>query len=291
MIRYLLVLAIVLFAECSAYATIPITQPSSHTKASSTLWNFNTQQELEALVKRNYDNPRASYYLINNAYQKGYATHIALMYIDNARSKRIVEPNSWASAAYAVAIGGGDYAFTLHKPDRDEFMKVQEYSGFLNNELDDAVKKAPKSPEVALMAAASTYAAIAGASDAQGRSDLVRWRKVFAWLETARKLDPKWADAQYWYGVALEQYWGDTGSKDNSLLVRAKSALLTAQTLDPNMRGSCAWKLWIVAQDRNQLQEELAYMDVWFKWQPYWAKRPFFRQLRADLVNRIAQTR
>lgn len=291
MTRYLIVLAFALFIRISAYATVPITKSSSQTKASSTLWNFDNQQELEELVKRNYDDPRASYYLINNAYQKGYATHIALLYIDNARSKRVVEPNSWASAAYAVAIGGGRYAFTLHKPDRDEFMKVQGYSGFLNNELEDAVKKAPKSPEVALMAAASTYAAIAGLSDGQGRRDLVRWRQVFAWLQLARELDPQWADAQYWYGVASQQYYGDTDKTDTFLLIRAKSALLTAQKLDPNMRGSCVWILWLVARDRNQLQEQLAYMDVWFKWQPRWSKKPYFRQLRAELVSRIAQAR
>ena len=289
MIRYFITLVAVLLSGHLAHAIIPITTPSARTGVDVSLWNFQTQQEMEVLIKRNYDDPRASYYLINNAYQKGYVTHAALLYIANARSKGDIEPNSWASAAYAAALGGGDFAYTLHTPDRDEFIKVQGYTGFLNGELDEVVKRAPKSPAVFLMAAVSTYSTIAGTSDSQGRSDLARWRQLFSWLKTARQLDPKWADSQYWHGVALDQYWEDSGKNDNSLLPRAKSALLKAQSLDPNITGSCAWILWLVARDRNLVKEQLTYMDVWFKLQPRWAKKPFFSELRADLIRKVAQ--
>ena len=289
MIKHLIVLLLVLLMGRLTYASMPITKWSSSVKVSPSLWNFRDEAELEGLVKLNYNNPRASYYLINQAYQKGYATHIALMYIANARSKGTVEPNSWVSAAYAASIGSGRYAATLHTPDRKELMKVTEYTGFLNSQLDEVIKQAPKSSAVRLMAAICILESARGVRDAQNHLATGRWSKALLWFQTARELDPKWADAHFWSAQAMESYWQDTDRKDGSLLTRAKIALLKAEKLDRNMRGSCAWVLWVVARDRNQLQEQLRYMDIWFKWQPRWAKKPYFRQLRADLINKIAK--
>jgi hypothetical protein len=288
--RKTILFGVLLSLTGTAMATIPVTSPSSRVKADPSLWDFNTQGEMDNLIRRNYENPRASYYLVNNAYQKGFATHAALMYLRNAKSKRFFTSKRWVSAAYSAAIGGGDYAYSLHTPDRKEYLEVMQYGGFLYSQLGLAVKETPNSPEVLMMSAATLETTISGRTNSKGELwDNPEWRNVFSWLKRAQKLDPTWADAQYWYGASLEDYWADTGRKNTSLLLRAKTALLSAQRLDPNMAGSCAWRLWLVARDMKRPEEQLRYMRVWFARQPRYANQPFFRDTYAALVRKVGQ--
>ena len=274
----------------TAKATIPVTSPSSRVKVAPSLWDFNTQEELDALIRRNYENPRASYYLLNNAYRKGFATHAALLYLRNAKSKKVFTAKRWVGAAYAATLGSGVYGYGSGTPNGRDFMEVTEYGGFLYSYLGLAVQEAPKSPDVLMMSAATLETTISGRTNSKGELwDNPQWRNVFSWLKRAQKLDPNWADAQYWYGVSLEDYWQDTGRKNTPLLLRAKAALLDAQRLDPNMAGSCAWRLWTVAQDMKRPEEQLRYMRVWFAWQPRYANQPFFRDTYAALVRQVGQ--
>jgi len=290
MIRQLFLVVMLLGFSRFATAAVPVTSPSSRVKADASLWEFRTQEEMDNLIQRNYQNPRASYYLLNNAYQKGFATHAAVTYLHIVRNKRNMEPNRWVSAAYAAMLGGGRYGYGSGTPNKNEFMEVTQYSGFLSSQLDFAVQLAPKSPEVLLMAAVCVYDSVEGTTDSRGYlRDRPEWHKLFSWMKQAQKLDPSWADAQYWYGLASSTYWEQIQSKNALLLPRAKKALLTAQRLDPNMAGSCAWIQWLVAEDLKRPSEQLHYMNIWFQWQPKYARDPTFQTIHARLVRQVSQ--
>lgn len=290
MIRIFTFLLALLATTGLAHAILPVTSPSARVKADVSLWNFRTQQELDALIRRHYNNPRASYYLINNAREKGFAPYAAWVYFQNAESKRAYKAQTWVSVAYAAQIGTGRWSFS--KMNQPTFRKVTENKFAIDVRFVHAMEeKTFKSPEVLLMAAATRYDQVRGTTWNGILGGDPEWKNVFLWLRQAQKLAPNWADAHYWNGVASYAYWKDTGRTRASLLPRAKSALLTAQRLDPGLKGSTSWVLWLVADGMKRPKEQLAYMNTWFKLQPRYAKQPFFRDAHTQLVKEVAELR
>lgn len=268
---FLLSLALALLCSPSAHAIFPQTKFSSRIKAPASAWQFRNEQEVRALVARYINNPRAIYYIVNTAVERR-LTHHATRAIGEHWQKSPQNPQLQMLSAYAYWAAATGYRTipSLSGPGAEfNQLKSQAFS-FTNS----APLERPNSPEVLVMASACSSTYLAENHNAFPKEIPKRFSVVLGQLRRAIRLDPKWADAHYWYGVALDDYhsalWNPKQPKNNAhLLSQAKNELLAAQRLDPNMKASCARRLASILEDQDRPREALAYLNTWLKLQPY----------------------
>lgn len=108
--------------------------------------------------------------------------------------------------------------------------------------------------------------------------------------EQTVKLAPKWADARYWYGFAIEgsQFLGQQPNRYQ--LTKAKSAYERAIELDRGLAASCHLALAIIAKRQGQKQQTLEQLDQFFVLRPdLAANNAGLRNWRERVASQLAQ--
>lgn len=283
----------------SQAANIAFTAYSPNLGVERGIWQISTASQIPRVVARNIDNPRACYYLINQAYRVGLEVETAVA-LKPFADKQPFDPEMQAIYAYACLVGTSRALTSGSGKVLDAVTKSNLFSeqsaSFSNLRL--TMQRYPKSllksPEATVMAAACYEDKLYSESIA----DHELWNKLKSWSLQATKSAPKWADTHFRYGSVLISYarTGDLRlppSTQQNALIKSKRELLVAQGLDSSnpMTGSCAKRLGLNAYAREQYGEALQYIDIWFKYLPEYSRVDQLKVWRQSIVNLLRSKR
>lgn len=266
-------------------AIFPETRPSKRLKLDPSWWNFRTPAQLDVLVIRWKANPRALYYITTNAINRGFASEMAASLEKLLKKAPLSSDNflrafvaySYWGAFNSSGLGGGNWA--------DLFAKKQGAFTWLLIVLENKASALPET--LAIAGAGMSMELFSDQNSFQKKEIPEKFLPVLQALERAIRLDPQWADARYWYGFALTQYFDSLPhlpmSSKKHLLAKSEASLLAAQRIDPNLQGSCARILSTVKEEQGQMRESLFYQQRWLKAQPRYANNPWQKKRQARL--------
>ena len=289
-----LVLMLGLFTSCEA-ANIAFTAYSPDIGVERGIWQVGNAEQVQRVVARNIDNPRACYYLINQAYRAGLEVQTAVAFKPYAE-KQPFDPEMQAIYAYACLVGtmralSSGNANVPQAVTQNNLFSEQSTS-YLNLKL--TMTRTPeeilKSPEAIVMTAACYEDEMFGFIV----TDTKRWDQLKSWSEHATKLAPQWADAHFRYGSVLRSYSqvGDLHlpkATEAQALAKSKSEFILAQSLDTSlpMTGSCARSLAANAYSRAQYGEAIKYLDLWFKYLPEYSRVENLQEWRQEMIEAL----
>lgn len=295
---FLFLLLLVLGSFKPSWAvTIPFTSYSPKLKVEPGIWQMRSASQLQKLLARNINNPRACYYIINQAYRVNLEVETVVA-LKPFFQKRPSDPVMQATYAYASLVGtlrafSAPQSAALNKAKQYNLFYEQSSSySFMKLTMSRTPEILLKSPEAIVMAAACYEDELYGRSVA----DQKRWDQLVSWSQRAIRLAPQWADAHYRYGTVLKSYAGTGDLKlpdatKQRLLLQAQTALLSAQRLDNSlpMQGSCARALASAFYRQKQYGQALRYIDIWFRYLPEYSNVPALKDWRQEIVRQLGK--
>lgn len=275
--RYVVVL---LVGACAALA---MAAPSAK------YWLFSNKKEMQKAVPYYSNNPRATYYVIMRARNKGMAGLACASYHDLLK-KNGNDPYLQSAYAFSHFMAVGEFSkeyFTEKASALTQELRTQQLEAKYYR--DAAIKADSNSPVILVETAVPK---IYG-SEAETRSEAVDY------LRKAVRLAPEWADSQYWLGQALDALWAAKWSyasaKDRDslkpLLYEQIASLKRAEKLDPTLHGNCLIGYSTAYYYTDQVGLALRYSDAYSKLHPEDAKKPSTIKTRRQMVEELEKKR
>lgn len=292
---FLLLLVLGLFKP-SWSLPIAFTSYSPKLKVESGIWQVRSASQLQKLLARNINNPRACYYIINQAYRVNLEVETVVA-LKPFFQKRPSDPVMQATYAYASLVGtlrafSAPQSAALNKAEQYNLFYEQSSSySFMKLTMSRTPEILLKSPEAIVMAAACYQDELYS----RAITDKKRWDQLVSWSQRAVRLAPQWADAHYRYGEVLSAYAASGGriklpdATELRLFTQSQNALLKAQQLDnsPPMQGACARALAMASYSNKQYAQALRYIDIWFKYLPEYSNVPALKDWRQRVVRQL----
>ena len=263
----------VIVGAAIAYVTIaravpPSTGYNAARGEDPAIWQSNSQAQVQEMIDKHIDDPKAMYRLINESYGKKQETYVAKELMRRLQKKESPQqdPQLTVVTAYAVVQAAGDGSRALWQGGTLESKSLVFSRASVFSMVTPDIWKGLDDPALMVMAAVARNEKLKETVDENMKphppEDTL---PVIDLCRRATLIEPKWADGHYWYGRMLLEYFWDfepeerAGKRD--LLLTAKTELLKAAQLDAGLRSDSYWQLAFVLEILGQPKQALSYLD------------------------------
>ena len=254
-----------------AIAVPPSTSYNADSGEDSALWQSSSQAEIQEQIDKHIADPKAMYRLINESYgkkQEGYVASNLVSRLEKAPKdpKLVIVPNDpplIIVTAYAMVQAVGDGSRGLWGTRTPQSMSLMSKRSFIFSLVTPDIWEGLDDPVLMIMAAAARSEKLNESVGDDMKPHKAEERlPVIDLCRRATLIDPKWADAHFWYGRMLLEYcYAFQPLQENKrlFLLTAKAELLKAAELDPGLKSDTYWQLTFVLESLGQPQQALSY--------------------------------